>query len=150
MFRRLLSTLFGAALIASTIVALPASAATTGSWTVYQPHGTITSDGGDAITYFSNASTPSNGQITRTLLLVQPYYNGRVAETVDFCYQEPGTTIDYKCTGAFDLNSSLGLWVYTFSGLDPRGTITVKHTLHGGTYPTSSGSQDRVTVNYEY
>ncbi|MEU4534417.1 hypothetical protein AB0G15_06090 [Streptosporangium sp. NPDC023825] len=75
--------LFGSVLIAPTVAALPASAATAGSWTMYQPHGTIASDGGDAITYFSNLATPSNGLITRTLLLLQPYYNGRVAETVD-------------------------------------------------------------------
>ncbi|MGW0586413.1 hypothetical protein [Streptosporangium sp. NPDC002607] len=65
-------------------------------------------------------------------------------------YQQPDTTTDYKCTGPFDLSSSLGLWVHSFNGLDPKGTITVKHTLHGGTYPAGGGAQDRVTVNYQY
>ncbi|MER6170572.1 hypothetical protein [Streptosporangium sp. NPDC001681] len=32
----------------------------------------------------------------------------------------------------------------------PKGTITVNHTLHGGTYPAGGGTQDRVTVNYQY
>ncbi|WP_271222350.1 hypothetical protein [Streptosporangium carneum] len=141
--------MLGSALIAPIVVALPASAAT-GSWTVYQPQGTITSDGGSAITYFSKATTPSTGQITGTTLLVQPYSNGRTSETVDVCYQEPGTATDYRCAGPFSFSSSMGIWLHSFDGLDPKGTITVKHTLHGGTYPAAGTGVDRVTVDYQY
>ncbi|MER7213233.1 hypothetical protein ABT340_39735 [Streptosporangium sp. NPDC000239] len=152
MFRRLLTAAaIGSTLIIPTAVAYPAAATTAGSWVRYKAHETITADGVPVTTYFTNPTTPSGGQITGVSLLVQPYPQGPgVVETVDVCYQQPGTTVDYKCKGATTITGSRAIWLHIFDGLDPKGTITVVHTLTGGTYPVASTTSDRATVDYQY
>ncbi|GAA3086178.1 hypothetical protein [Streptosporangium carneum] len=132
--------------------ATPASAAT-GSWTVNRTHYTIYFDGGYATTLFSKQTStlPNNGQITSTTVQVTPYPNGRTSETVNICYQQLYSTTDYRCTGLLSITGGTTISVPDFNGLDPKGTVTVRHTLYGGTYPaTALGAQDTVTVNYQY
>lgn len=152
MLRRLLTAAaIGSALIIPTAVAYPAAATTAGSWGQYKAHETITTGGVPAVTYFTNPTTPSGGQITGVSLLIQPYPQGPGAvETIDVCYQQPGTTTDYKCKGATSITGSKAIWLHSFDGLDPQGTITVVHTLSGGSYPVVSTTSDRVTVDYQY
>ncbi|MBB2915499.1 hypothetical protein FHS43_006820 [Streptosporangium becharense] len=154
MFRRFLvsAALLGCALIAPAAVALPASAAT-GSWTVSKTHYTIYFDGGYATMLFNKpvTSLPNNGQITSTTVQVAPYTNGRTTETITICYQKLYTATDYLCTTPVSITGNTTFSVSAFNGLDPKGTVTVRHTLSGGTYPaTGVGVQDTVTVNYQY
>lgn len=143
-----------AAAIAASVglAALPAAAATPGSWSVSKTHYNIYSDGGFASNTFYKPQTqlPSGGTITSTSYRVTPYNNGNTADAVKLCYQKQYTTTDFLCLD-IAVTGTATVATNVFNGLDPKGTLVVTHTLTGGTYPASGGTaQDTVTVNYQY
>lgn len=139
-----------AAVLAPT--ASPATAATS-AWTISHTHFSIYFDGGYATLYFTQPQTqlPNNAPITGTSVQVTPYTNGRTTELVQVCYRQQFSDLDYACTAAQAITGATTIPTSLFNGQNARGTITVKHTLTGGTYPATGGTaQDTVTVNYQY
>ncbi|MEV0730718.1 hypothetical protein [Polymorphospora sp. NPDC050346] len=134
------------------VAAAPASAAT-GSWTESRSKYNIYFDGGYATMYFSKpqSQVPNNTSITGTTVYVTPYTNGRTTETITICYRQQYGTSDWACTAPQDITTATTIPVSLFNGQSARGAVHVRHTLYGGTYPTTGGSaQDTVTVNYSY
>ena len=136
------------------ITALTASPAfsATGMWTADRLHYTIYASGGTGETiHYQSTTYPVNSLITSTSVLVRPYTNGATTETIRICYQQYGTTNRTPCTSELLLTGATTYPLSTFNGLSPKGAITVRHTLTGGTYPAIPGGvQDTVTVNYSY
>jgi hypothetical protein len=144
-------TLAATALLASVgLTSLPASAATTASWTSTQAHSTLYSSGAESSTYHTKTSPrpPSTGKITSVAYQVTPYANGNTAETVRLCYDPIYTTTHTLCQD-ITVTGTATLTTTTFNGLDPRGTFVFTHAVTGGTFPTASGA-DTVTVTYQY
>ncbi|WP_407566937.1 hypothetical protein [Polymorphospora sp. A560] len=66
-------------------------------------------------------------------------------------YRQQYGTSDWACTAPQDITTATTIPVSLFNGQSARGAVHVRHTLYGGTYPTTGGSvQDTVTVNYSY
>jgi hypothetical protein len=90
-------------------------------------------------------STPSISGIAYTW---NPYPNGNTSEIVQLCYKRPNAANDLGCAYVTDARSGN---VSTFNNESAKGTVTLRHTLTGGTYAaTPSGVSDTVTVNYVY
>jgi hypothetical protein len=69
-------------------------------------------------------------------------------ETVLLCYRRPNAANDLGCA---DVTAGRSGNVSMFNSESAKGTITLRHTLTGGTYAaTPSGVSDTVTVNYVY
>jgi hypothetical protein len=148
-----LGTALVSAVASVAVVSSPASAATD-SWTVSRSKYTIYFDGGYATMYFAKSpqsTVPSNALITGTSVHVTPYNNGRTRETVRVCYQRQYSSTDYLCNEPQDIFGSTTISLSLFNGQSARGSVTVTHTLYGGTYPVTGGTaQDTVTVSYQY
>lgn len=94
---------------------------------------------------------PNGTAITATSVQVTPYTNGRSSELVQVCYRKQYSDIDYLCTAQQAITGTTTIPIAIFNGESARGTVAVKHTLFGGTYPATGGTaQDTVTVNYTY
>ncbi|WP_229402151.1 hypothetical protein [Micromonospora okii] len=149
---RVTAVLVGA--VASAAVAPSPASAATGSWTVSQSKYNIYLDGGYATMYFSKSpqsAVPSNALITGTSVLVTPYPNGRTSETVRVCYRQQYSTTEILCTEPQEITGATTITLSQFNGQSARGSVTVRHTLYGGTYPATGGTaQDTVTVSYQY
>jgi hypothetical protein len=49
------------------------------------------------------------------------------------------------------ITSASTVTIPTFNGESAKGTVSVRHSLTGGTYPATGGTtQDSVTLNYQY
>lgn len=141
-----------AVLAALTLGASPSFAATS-SWTISKVHGTVYASGLWSTLFFQKPQTslPPSPVITSTVVTVRPYSNGFTTDTVRVCYQRQYEYTDYACYPDFNITSATTFTINTFNGQSAKGTVSVRQTLTGGTYPASGGTtQDSVTVNYQY
>ncbi len=129
------------------------SYAATGTWAISQNHGTVYVDGDWSRAYFQRPQTtlPANPVITSTVVALTPYANGFATDTITICYQQQYSLTDFACLADFQLTGPTTMTTNLFNGQNAKGTITVRHTLTGGTYPAfGTSAQDTVTVNYTY
>lgn len=124
------------------------------SWTKTILHNTVYATNTTASMTFSTTTfTPplpplSTPLITGIVYTWRPYPNGNNSETVFICYRRLYATNDLGCVNVSTIRSGT---LHNFDNENAKGTVFVRHTLVGGTYPaTASGVSDTITVNYSY
>jgi len=151
-FRRSLLCLL-AILAALTVGASPSFAATS-SWTISRLHDVVYASNSSRTVTFQvpQTSLPASPVITSTIVTVRPYSNGFTDDTIHICFQRQLEYTDYACYPDFKITDLTTVTIPTFNGQNAKGTVSVRQTLTGGTYPATSGgtTQDSVTVNYQY
>ncbi|MBB3862832.1 hypothetical protein GGQ88_004135 [Novosphingobium hassiacum] len=75
------------------------------------------------------------------------YSNGWTTQNRRLCYTPPGATTYTTCK---DISSLASGTTSDFNGLAARGSFRIIYILTGGTYPTTAGFTNSVTVNYNY
>ncbi|MDR2837423.1 MAG: hypothetical protein LBV49_02455 [Azonexus sp.] len=126
----------------------------TNPWTKTVAHSPIYS-GAPGANYATMAFTPSGIAAGRTIAKVEflwnPYPNGNTQEDVQICFTNyPGGALD--CNPVPLPASTAGIITPTnaYNGKDARSTISIRHTLTGGTYPANAaGVSDTVWITWQ-
>lgn len=138
-----------ALLLTSLLLSSSISYAATGSWNKSTNHYTIYFSGDFATMPFSPpAGVPNSGTVVTTIEYTWTNYgSGRTSEIVELCFSARASGIIGDC---INISASQSGIVNYYAGKSARDSWYIRHTITGGTYPTTVFTADTVKVNYTY